>query len=121
MTHDESPAHDGLAATADRAKQIRALYEILETRINGKVWTTHELMLGFTNDVGTVARLLLARDGTWDIDGDANAQLEYKLAESLWWVMVLAERLDIDISTAFMRTMDTIEAGLSAAVSPAEG
>jgi NTP pyrophosphatase (non-canonical NTP hydrolase) len=118
----ENPAvTDGLTVATDRAIQIRALYEVLETRINGDVWTTNELMLGFTNDVGTVARLLLAHDGTWNIDGDVRQQLEHKLSESLWWVMVIAERLDIDIATAFTTTMDTIEAGLVEAVAPSPG
>lgn len=111
-----TPLHDGVETAAERAGQIRDLYEILENRINGKVWSTHELMLGFTNDVGTVGRLILANDGTWDIDGDVTAQLEHKLAESMWWVMVIAKRLDIDIADAFASTMDQIEAGLSHAV-----
>lgn len=101
---------------AARAREIRALYEILEHRINGKVWSLHELMLGFTNDVGTVSRLILANDGTWDIDGDVTAQLEHKLAESMWWVMTIANRLDIDIADDYETTMDRIEDNLSKAV-----
>lgn len=116
MSSDNNDVNDGLKATTARAMEIRALYETLETRINGKVWLTHELMLGLTNDVGTVARLILAHDGTWDIDGDVAQQLEHKLAESLWWVIVLAERLHIDIADSFTTTMDTIESGLLEAV-----
>jgi NTP pyrophosphatase (non-canonical NTP hydrolase) len=93
---------------------VRALYEVIERRVNGREWTLQELMLGFGNDVGTVGRLLLAHDGTWEIDGDVDAQLAHKLAESLWWVIVIAERLDIDISAAFADTMDRIERGLAA-------
>jgi NTP pyrophosphatase (non-canonical NTP hydrolase) len=105
-----------LAGARDRAREIRKLYEVLEQRINGKVWTLHELMLGFTNDVGTVGRLILASDGTWDIEGDATAQLEHKLSESMWWIFVLADRLGIDLAEAFPATMDRIGGGLSAAV-----
>jgi NTP pyrophosphatase (non-canonical NTP hydrolase) len=96
-----------------RAMQIRARYETLEKQINGKVWTVHELMLGFSNDVGTVGRLILAHDGTWDIDGDVDAQLRHKLSESLWWVIVIAERLGMDISEAYAETMDRIESSIS--------
>lgn len=105
-----------LESARHRAMEIRALYETLEKRMNGQVWTLHELMLGFTNDVGTVGRRILAHDGTWGIDGDVNAQLEYKLSESLWWVIVIAERLGIDITDAFAGTMDRIERGLAPAV-----
>lgn len=96
-----------------RAMEVRALYETLEKQLNGQVWTLHELMLGFSNDVGTVGRLILAHDGTWDIEGDVDAQLRHKLSESLWWVIVIAERLGIDITDAYAATMDRIEAGLS--------
>jgi NTP pyrophosphatase (non-canonical NTP hydrolase) len=105
-----------LESARTRAMEIRALYETLEQRLNGRVWTLNELMLGFSNDVGTVGRLLLAHNGTWDIDGDVNAQLEHKLSESLWWVIIIAERLGIDITDAYAGTMDTIERGLAQAV-----
>jgi NTP pyrophosphatase (non-canonical NTP hydrolase) len=102
-----------LDAARARAMEVRALYETLEKQLNGQVWTLHELMLGFGNDVGTVGRLILAHDGTWDIPGDVDAQLKHKLSESLWWVIVIAERLGIDISEAYADTMDRIESGLS--------
>ena len=98
---------------AERAMEIRALYEKLELQLNGRVWSLHELMIGFSNDVGTVGRLILAKDGTWDIDGDVDAELRHKLSESLWWVMVISERLGIDISDAYTRTMSQIEGGLT--------
>jgi len=106
----------GLDHARDRAMDVRALYETLEQRLNGQVWTLHELMLGFSNDVGMVGRLILANDGTWGIDGDVNAQLRHKLSESMWWVMVIAERLGIDMAEAYPETMDQIEAGLVRAV-----
>jgi NTP pyrophosphatase (non-canonical NTP hydrolase) len=73
-------------------------------------------MMGFSNDVGYIGRLLLAHEGTWDIDGDPTAELEHKLSESLWWIFVLADRLDIDMTDAFNKTMDRIRAGLESAV-----
>lgn len=111
-----SPKHAELADARDRALEVRALYEVLEQRLNGKVWSDHELMLGFTNDVGYIGRLLLAREGTWQIEGDATAELEHKLSESLWWIFVLADRLGIDMTAAYNGTMDKIQAGLAGAV-----
>jgi NTP pyrophosphatase (non-canonical NTP hydrolase) len=107
------PEEVGLESARRRAMEVRALYEVIERRINGQVWTLQELMLGFGNDVGTVGRLVLAHDGTWDLDGDVDAHLAHKLSESLWWVIVIAERLGIDISAAFADTMDRIEHGLA--------
>jgi hypothetical protein len=105
-----------LDSASERALEVRALYEVLEQRINGKLWSRHELMIGFSNDVGYIGRLLLANDGTWDITGDPKAELEHKLAASPWWIFVLADRLDIDITAAFNQTMDRIREDLQAGV-----
>lgn len=110
-----------LTAARDEALAVRALYEILEERFNGKTWSLHELMIGFSNDVGYIGRLLLAHDGTWAIDGDVDSELRHKLAETLWWVFVLADKLDIDINEAFAQTMDTIRTGLNATISRTGG
>ena len=117
MSDDTSATGGSLDLAREQAREVRALYEILEQRLNGQVWTLHELLLGLTNDVGTVGRLVLAHDGTWDIDGDVPGQLEHKLSEVIWWAMVVADRLDIDISAGFDATMDRIRDGLRSAVS----
>ena len=111
---------ESLASARDEALEVRRLYEILEQRFNGETWSLHELMLGFTNDVGYIGRLILAQEGTWGIDGDSEAELKHKLAETLWWVFVLAERLDIDIDQAFADTMANIRAGLNGTIARTE-
>ncbi|MFC7376882.1 hypothetical protein ACFQRD_16555 [Brachybacterium sp. GCM10030268] len=109
-----------LAPARDEALEVRRLYEILEQRFNGETWSLHELMLGFSNDVGYIGRLLLAHGGTWAIDGDSEAELKHKLAETLWWVFVLADRLDIDIDQAFAETMAHIRTGLDSTIARTE-
>ncbi|BCY11647.1 hypothetical protein [Actinoplanes sp. L3-i22] len=103
-----------------QALAVRALYETIEQRVNGKTWSMHELMIGFSNDVGYLGRLLLAKDGTWPIDGDVDAELEHKLAESLWWTFVLADKLGIDINEAYVHTMHKIEQGLTGNAGPSD-
>jgi NTP pyrophosphatase (non-canonical NTP hydrolase) len=105
-----------LGDARDEAIAVRALYEILEQRLNGRTWTLEELMLGFSNDVGTIGRLLLAHSGTWAVDGDATEQLRHKLAESLWWLFVLADKTGVDIDSAFADTMHAIREGLEASI-----
>jgi hypothetical protein len=105
-----------LSAARDRAREIRDLYETLEHRLLDRTWTTPELAVGFTNDAAYVGRLALAAERTWDIDGDVDAELRHKLAECLWWVFVLADRLGVDLPEAYESTMDRIGAGLSRAV-----
>ncbi|MFF2189395.1 hypothetical protein [Streptomyces sp. NPDC058155] len=112
---NETPAHDdkaGLAEAEDRALKVRAQYEQIEQRVLGRTWTLPELALGFTNDAAYVGRLVLAAERTWGIDGDVDSELRHKLAECLWWVFVLADRLDVDMPEAYEATMDHIDAGL---------
>ncbi len=105
----------------DEALAVRALYEILERRFNGQTWTLHEIMIGFSNDVGYVGRLLLANEGTWPVDGDPRAELEHKLSESMWWLFVIADRLGIDLDEAFATTMDHIGTGLRSTIARTAG
>lgn len=112
---NETPTHAdkaGLVEADERALKVRAQYEQIEQRVLGRTWTLPELALGFTNDAAYVGRLVLAAERTWGIDGDVDAELRHKLAECLWWVFVLAERLDVDMPEAYEATMDRIDAGL---------
>ncbi|MCX4708614.1 nucleoside triphosphate pyrophosphohydrolase family protein [Streptomyces griseus] len=112
---NETPTYDekaGLIEADDRALQVRAQYEQIEQRVLGRTWTLPELALGFTNDAAYVGRLVLAAERTWGIDGDVDAELRHKLAECLWWVFVLADRLDVDMPEAYEATMDRIGDGL---------
>lgn len=109
-----------LSNAREQALAVRSLYEILEERFNGKTWSLHELMIGFSNDVGQIGRLLLAHDGTWNIEGDPRAELRHKLAESVWWTFVLADKLDIDIDEAYAQTMDRIRTGLESTIARTE-
>ncbi|HCJ49630.1 MAG TPA: hypothetical protein DHW40_09940 [Microbacterium sp.] len=114
---------DQTSPLSDARKQalgVRSLYEVLEQRFNGKTWSLHELMIGFSNDVGYIGRLLLAHDGTWGIDGDPRAELTHKLAESIWWTFVLADKLGIDLDEAYTDTMASIRAGLESTIARTE-
>jgi hypothetical protein len=115
-TNDAAATNTDLASARDRAREVRDLYETLEHRLLGRTWTTPELAVGFTNDAAHVGRLVLAAEGTWDIDGDVDVVLRHKLAECVWWAFVLADRLGVDLPAAFEATMDTVGRGLADAV-----
>jgi NTP pyrophosphatase (non-canonical NTP hydrolase) len=92
----------------ERAVEIRAMYHQLEERLEGSRWETKDDVLGLVNDVGQLGRLVMAREGRWKPAGDVDEQLASKLSECLWWILVLADRLDVDIDAAFGSTMDRI-------------
>jgi NTP pyrophosphatase (non-canonical NTP hydrolase) len=105
---------DFSAATA-RACHIRELYKQLEERLHGTAWTPQELMLGYLYDIGELARLVMAAEGRWLHEGDLPRELEDKLSECLWWVLVLADALG-DITKAFTTKMNDLDVELTKSV-----
>lgn len=81
----------------ERSLKIRELYHELELKHHGSEWTVEEDALAFLTDAGLVGRLTMSEQGRWPAGNDAKAELEHKLGESIWWLIVLAERMDIDI------------------------
>jgi hypothetical protein len=64
------------------ALQLNDLYEQLETRRYGRIWTTGELALGFVGDVGDLAKLIQADAGVRTIDG-YKEKLGHELSDCL--------------------------------------
>ena len=105
-----------LTVATKRATRVRGLYHQLEEHHEGSRWEIKDDMLGFVNDIGALSRLIMATEGRWAPEGDVAEQLRGKLSECVWWVLVLADRLDIDLDDAFGQTMDRIERHLEQAV-----
>ncbi|WP_242107133.1 MazG nucleotide pyrophosphohydrolase domain-containing protein [Luteimonas aquatica] len=84
------------------ALRLNALYEQLETKKYGRIWTPEELALGFMGDVGDLAKLIQANAGIRDID-DCKAKLGHELSDCLWSIIVLANKCGIDLEAEFAR------------------
>ncbi|HEX7915908.1 nucleotide pyrophosphohydrolase [Rudaea sp.] len=84
------------------ALQLNELYERLEIKKYGRVWTTEELALGFVGDVGDLAKLIQANAGVRNID-DCKAKLGHELSDCLWSIIVLANKCGIDLEAEFSR------------------
>lgn len=82
----------------ERSVKIREQYHKLEKQYHGKEWVVEEDALAFLTDAGLVGRLTMAQQQRWPKGDDAISELEHKLSECIWWVIVLADRMDIDIS-----------------------
>lgn len=95
---------DALEVLAREALEVRALYGRYETGLLGREWTTAEIMGGFVVDVGDLGRLVQAATGIRRID-DVDTKLAHELADCLWSVLVLADRLGVDLAAAFDGTM----------------
>ena len=91
------------------ALQLNALYEQLEAKRYGRIWTTQELALGFMGDVGDLAKLVQAHAGVRHIE-DVHAKLGHELSDCLWSILVLAHQCGIDLAAEFERNTREISA-----------
>lgn len=103
-------------AATESAMRVRRLYQQLEENSLGRVWTIQEDMLGLVTDVGVLGRLVMAAEGSWEYDGDEQAELSRKLPECLWWILVLSDRLGVDVTDAFTSFIDKLDIGLMSSV-----
>lgn len=91
-----------------RALEIRDKYVSLEKTQYGREWTTEELMLGFMKDMGDLAKLIQAFEGIRQAE-DLDKAIAGELSDCLWSVIILADRLGVDLEKAFLQTMNEID------------
>jgi NTP pyrophosphatase (non-canonical NTP hydrolase) len=98
------------------ALQLNELYEQLEIKRYGRIWTTEELALGFVGDVGDLAKLIQANAGIRSID-DCKVKLGHELSDCLWSIIVLANKCGIDLEAEFVRNAKGLTEYLSGELS----
>src|SRR3954469_22364190 len=89
------------------ALQLNELYEQLEIKKYGRVWTTEELALGFVGDIGDLAKLIQANAGVRNID-NVQTKLGHELSDCLWSVMILANKCGIDLEAEFSKNVQEL-------------
>lgn len=87
----------------ESAIRLNDLYEEWEEKEFGRKWSIQELTLGFVGDVGDLAKLVQAHSGIRNIDNHKE-KLAHELADCLWSILVLAEKCEIDLVSAFEKT-----------------
>lgn len=83
----------------ERSKNIRATYHKLEQQHHGSEWTVEEDALAFLTDAGLVGRHTMSQQERWPAN-NTKIELEHKLGECIWWLTILADRMNIDIEVA---------------------
>ncbi|MEY3898385.1 MAG: hypothetical protein RLZZ214_3906 [Verrucomicrobiota bacterium] len=92
-----------------RSQNIREAYHRLELQHHGSEWTTEEDALAFLTDAALVGRLAMARQNRWPMENGKGHDLEHKLGECIWWLIVLAGRMEIDPESALESFLTTTE------------
>lgn len=83
----------------NRSLEIRKKYHELEVQHHGSEWTVEEDALAFLTDAALVGRNIMSQQQRWP-KANSQPELEHKLGETIWWLIVLANRSDIDIKEA---------------------
>jgi NTP pyrophosphatase (non-canonical NTP hydrolase) len=83
----------------ERSLEIREKYHELERQHHGTEWVLEEDALAYLTDAGLVGRNIMSHQKRW-LKKDSAAELEHKLGENIWWLIVLADRTGIDIKEA---------------------
>lgn len=91
-----------------RFLDIREKYHQLEIKGNGTEWTLEEDALAYLTDAGLVGRNIMSHQKTW-LKKDSAEELEHKLAENIWWLIILADRTGIDIKEAMDKFLTKTE------------
>ena len=81
----------------------------MELKHHGTEWSVEEEALAFLTDAGLVGLLTMAQQGRWPVGDSNEAGLEHKIGESMWWLMVLADRMGIDSEEALDNFLSTTE------------
>lgn len=92
----------------ERSKNIRAAYHRLEKQHHGSEWTVEEDALAFLTDAGLVGRHTMSQQERWPAN-NTDTELEHKLGECIWWLTVLADRMDIGIEEAIEKFLTKTE------------
>jgi NTP pyrophosphatase (non-canonical NTP hydrolase) len=95
-----------VAAVVRRSRRLRERYHALEVQQLGAPWSAEEDALAFLTDAALVGRLTMAHAGRWPAKATA---LEHKLAECVWWLAVLAQRMDVDLEAALVTFLSKTE------------
>lgn len=91
-----------------RSLEIREKYHQLEIQNHGSEWTVEEDALAYLTDAGLVGRNVMSHQKRWP-KRDSAAELEYKLGENIWWLIILADRTGIDIKDALGKFLTKTE------------
>ncbi|UKT62756.1 MazG-like protein [Pedobacter mucosus] len=83
----------------NRSLALRKKYHEMESIHHGSEWTVEEDALAFLSDAGLVGRNIMSQQKRWP-KANSEAELAHKLGESIWWLIVLANRTDINIAEA---------------------
>ena len=91
-----------------RAMAIADKYDDLNQTQRGIEWNQQQLMAGLVGDIGDLSKIIMAKDG-FRAMANVDQKLAHELSDCLWSILVLANKYNIDLESAFMTTMKELD------------
>lgn len=96
------------ASLKDLALKVSRHYDELNEKDGQAIWSVSERMSGFVGDVGTLSKLIMAKQGLRRGPEDLDSALAHELADCLWSILVIADSLQVDLEAEFVKVMDEL-------------
>ena len=91
-----------------RAQQIANLYHEKNKKDWHKKWDIDQYMSWMIGDIGDLQKLIMAKQ--WYRHKEhIDELLQHELSDVLWSLLVIAQKLDINLEQSFLQTMDDLE------------
>lgn len=91
-----------------RSLELRKKYHQLELQHHKSEWSVEEDALAYLTDAALVGRNIMSQQQRWP-KTNSQAELNHKLGENIWWLIVLAERSGIDIKESIESFLNKTE------------
>ena len=98
-----------------KAIEIAQRYRELGKAQGYEDWSTGDYMQGFVGDVGDLAKLVMAENNLRAIP-DHKQKIKHELADCLWSILILADKLNVDLDVEFQKTMYELDARITAQI-----
>lgn len=95
--------------SVQRALEIREKYDALNERENQLAWAVNDYAQALGGDVGDLLKLLMMKKGLRKSVDGLDAKIEHELADCLWALCVIADKLGIDLEKSFFNTMNELD------------
>lgn len=92
----------------NKAREITSMYDQLNQSQGYPKWELQQHVQGLMEDMGSLARLTLMKEGRRFPAVDLNDKLRHEICDCLWSVIRIADALEIDLETEFPKQMDLL-------------
>lgn len=97
-----------LRQAQDLALKVRDHYSDLQKKDGQKQWAARDRFDGMIGDIGTLAKLLMAKDNIRRGPENIDEEITHEMNDLLWSVLVLADEAGVDIISSFPDSMNEL-------------